>query len=76
LLSIEEFKERAIEGLKKIYNLNDSKAVRATTLIDSNDPEKGYNTEIIDNPMPMWKLKVFKSRQEVADMVTKNGGKI
>jgi hypothetical protein len=76
LLSMEKFKERAIEDLKKTYNLNDSKAVRATTLIDPDNPEKGYNTEIIDNPMPMWRQKGFASRQDVADLITENGGEV
>ena len=76
LLSTKEFKAQAIEDLKKIYNLDDSKAVRATTLIDPDDPEKGYNTEIIDNPMPMWKQKGFASRQDVADLITENGGEV
>jgi hypothetical protein len=76
LLSTKEFKAQAIEDLKKIYNLDDGKAVRATTLIDPDDPEKGYNTEIIDNPMPMWKQKGFASRQDVADLITENGGEV
>lgn len=76
LLRMKELKAQAIEDLKKIYNLDDGKAVRATTLIDPADPEKGYNTEIIDNPMPLWKQKGFASRQEVADLITRNGGKI
>lgn len=76
LLKEKEFKTQAIDDLKAIYNLDDSKAVRATTPIDPDDPEKGYNTEIVDNPMPMWKQKGFASRQEVADLITKNGGEV
>ncbi len=76
LLSEEEFKDRALSDLKAIYNLDDSKATRATTLIDPADPEKGWNTEIIDNPMPMWKQKGFASRKAVADLIAKNGGEI
>ena len=76
LLGEKEFRAQAISDLKAIYNLNDSKAIRATTLIDPDDPEKGYNTEIIDNPMPMWKQKGFASRQDVADLITENGGEV
>lgn len=76
LLRMKKLKARAIEDLKKIYNLDDSKATRATTLIDPDDPEKSYNTEIIDNPMPTWKQKGFASRQEVADLITENGGTV
>ncbi len=76
LLEDEEFKECALSDLSAIYNCDDSKATRATTLIDPDDSEKGYNTEIIDNPMPMWKQKGFKTRQAVADLIIENGGKI
>ena len=76
LLNEEKFKEQAVADLKAIYNLNDSETTRATTLIDPENPEGGYNTEIIDNPMPMWKQKGFESRQEVADLITANGGEV
>ncbi len=76
MLGEKEFKSWTIDDLKAIYNLDDAKVTRATTLIDPADPEKGYNTEIIDNPMPVWKQKGFASRQEVADLIVKNGGKI
>jgi len=76
LLADDEFKDYVLADLKAIYNMNDAKAIRATALIDPDDPESGYNTEIIDNPMPMWKQKGFASRQEVADLITKNGGTI
>ena len=76
LLSTKEFKAQAIEDLKKIYSRDDDKVVRATTLIDPDNPESGYNTEIIDNPMPKWRQKGFVSRQDVADLITENGGEI
>ena len=76
LLADETFKDEAIKRLQQIADMDDSKANRATTLIDPDDSEKGYNTEIIDNPMPMWKQKGFKSRQAVADLIAKNGGEI
>lgn len=76
LLGMKEFKAQALDDLQAIYNLDDSKATRATTLIDPADPKSGYNTEIIDNPMPMWKQKGFASRQAVADLITENGGEI
>jgi hypothetical protein len=76
LLEDKEFKKQALIELLAIYKLDDSKATKATTLIDPLDPEKGWNTEIIDNPMPMWKQKGFASRQAVADLITENGGEI
>ena len=52
LLTDDRFKGQALSELKRIYNLKDAKATRATTLIDPNDEEKGWNIEEITNPMP------------------------
>ena len=69
LLADDKFKEQALAELKRIYNLKDAKATRATTLIDPDDEEKGWNTEEITNPMPEWKLKGFASRKAVNEMI-------
>ena len=69
LLDMPEFKEQALADLQAIYDLQDDKATRATTLIDESDPEKGYNTEEIDNPNPVWKQKGFASRAEVLELI-------
>ena len=76
LLADKDLKRRAISELQKIYTKDDSKTLRATTLIDPEDPKSDYNTEEIDNPMPLWKQKGFESREAVAELVAKNGGKI
>ncbi len=76
LLGMPEHKERALVDLKAIYQLNDSKVSRATTPIDPADPEKGWNTEEIDNPMPLWKVKGFSGRDEVAAVITEYGGEV
>ena len=76
LLADKDLKRRAISELQKIYTKDDSKALRATTLIDPEDPKSDWNTEEIDNPMPLWKQKGFESREAVAALVTKNGGKV
>ncbi len=73
LLAMKEHKKQAIADLKAIHDLDDAKATRATTLIDEKDPEKGYNTEILNNPLPVWKQKGFTSRKAVATMITKAG---
>ena len=70
LLSIPEFRERALADLRRIRDAKDTKAVKATTFIDPDDPEKGYNTEEIANPMPLWKRKGFGSMKEVGDLIT------
>jgi len=76
LLADKDLKRRAISELQEIYNKDDSKTLRATTLIDPEDPKSDWNTEEIDNPMPLWKQKGFESREAVAALVTKNGGKV
>ena len=76
LLADKDLKRRDISELQKIYTKDESKALRATTLIDPEDPKSDWNTEEIDNPMPLWKQKGFESREAVAALVTKNGGKV
>ena len=76
LLADKALKARTLAELQEIYNKDDSKTLRATTLIDPEDPKSDWNTEEIDNPMPLWKQKGFESREAVAALVTKNGGKV
>ncbi|MEE8484222.1 MAG: hypothetical protein V3S46_06450 [Nitrospinota bacterium] len=70
LLSTPVYKEKALLELQAIFDLQDDTAERATTLIDPNDESKGWNTEIIDNPMPLYKQKGFTSRQAVIALIT------
>ena len=74
LLTDKDLKGKALAELREIYNKDDSKTLRATTLIDPSDPKSDWNTEEIDNPMPVWMAKGFESREEVATIVTENGG--
>ncbi len=76
LLADKALKARTLAELQEIYNKDDSKTLRATTLIDPEDPKSDWNTEEIDNPMPLWKQKGFESREAVAELITKNGGKV
>ena len=76
LLADKDLKRRALVELQKIYTKDDLKALRATTLIDPEDPKSDWNTEEIDNPMPLWKQKGFESREAVAELIAKNGGKV
>ena len=76
LLADKALKARTLAELQEIYNKDDSKTLRATTLIDPEDPKSDWNTEEIDNPMPLWKQKGFESREAIATLITKNGGKI
>ena len=69
LLADDNFKAQALAELERIYTADDTKATRATTLIDPGDEEKGWNTEEITNSMPEWKLKGFASRNAVNEMI-------
>lgn len=71
LLKIKEYQEQTKQKLRAIYDADDSKATRATTLIDPANPEGGWNMEIIDNPMPAWKQKGFASRKEILELLSR-----
>ena len=68
LLAEPEFKDQAKNELMNIYELDDDKITRATTPKDPDNPMSDFNTEIIDNPMPLWKQKGFSSRKEVLEL--------
>lgn len=74
LLLVEEYRDPVLAELKKIAEANDSTATQATTLIDPGNPEAGYNVVEIDNPMPLWKVKGFSSREEVRALYEEYGG--
>ena len=71
LLSIPEFAERALEDLRRIAELNDDKMEIAVKPIDPKNPEGKWETKIVDAPMPVWKQKGFKSRDEVLNLLVK-----
>ena len=76
LLSMPEHKVQALTDLQAICNADDATVKRATTPINPDDLQGGWNTEDIENPMPLWKQKGFESRQEIADLITENGGEV
>jgi len=67
LLADAEFRERALVDLIVIQDMQDDIVTRTLSI----DEETGEaTTEEITNPMPLWKIKGFGSRQEVADLIT------
>lgn len=71
-LSPDDYKTKAIAELTIIRDMDDEKAKRTLSI----DEETGEAVEEeIDNPMPLWKVKGFGSRQEVADLIAQYGGK-
>jgi len=66
LLAMPEHKDRAIADLKVIRDMDDAKALRVVSL---NEETGEATTEEIDNPMPLWRVKGFASREEVAELI-------
>ncbi|MBC8402500.1 MAG: hypothetical protein H8E14_13505 [Candidatus Marinimicrobia bacterium] len=69
LLEMPEHKSQALADLQAIVDVDDDQVLVATTLIDENDPVQGWNTELQDNPNPVWKQKGFAKRQEIVDLI-------
>lgn len=67
LLATPEYAAQALADLRIIRDMDDAKALR---VISINEETGEATTEEIDNPMPLWKVKGFSSRQEVADLIT------
>jgi len=47
-----------------------------TTLVEPADPMSDWNQEMLPNPAPLWQQKGFKGREELAEIIKKNGGKV
>ena len=71
LLSMDEYRGQATENLIAIFKMNDEKANRH---ISGSEETKDLKIEEIENSMPLWKRKGFKSRQEIAGIIKKHGG--
>jgi len=71
LMAMKEYKDQAIKELSAIRDLDDDKAIEVVS--STTDEETGKETVVtkeIDNAMPAYKIKGFKSRQEVADLIS------
>ena len=66
LPAMPEHKDRAIADLKVIRDMDDAKALRVVSM---NEETGEATTEEIDNPMPLWRVKGFASREEVAELI-------
>jgi len=72
LLADPSFKQRAIADLAAIRDAADDKATRTISINEDGTAV----TEEIDNPMPLWKVKGFSSRQDVIDLIGEYGGEV
>ena len=71
LLADKEYRERAIADLRIIAEADDDKAMRTISINEATGEEV---TEEIDNPMPLWKVKGFESRKDVAELIAAQEG--
>jgi hypothetical protein len=72
LLQDPEYRSRALADLRAISDLADDTASRSIGLnADGTDA-----IETIPNPMPLWRIKGFSSRQAVADLIAEYGGEV
>jgi len=69
LLSIKEFKAQALKDLERLSGIKDDRVKR---VISGSEETKDLVTEEIDNPMPLWKSKGFKNRNEIAALIAKH----
>lgn len=72
LLSFPEFRERALAELVAIRNADDATVLRVISVSADGTEE----TEEIENPMPLWKIKGFESRGAVDEMISQAGGEV
>ena len=71
LLAMPEHRDRALKDLATIRDIADDKAIEVVS--STKDEKTGKETVVtkeIDNAMPAYKIKGFKSRQEVADLIS------
>jgi len=68
LLEMEEFKTRALEDIQALLKAPDEKVQR---VVSGSEEEGNLVAEEIDNPMPLWKIKGFESKEKVAEIVKK-----
>ena len=71
LLADDEYREQALKDLRNIAEMDDEKASRTISI---NEETGEAVTEEIENPMPLWKIKGFSSRQEVRDLMEEHHG--
>jgi hypothetical protein len=72
LLADPGYRDQALADLAAIRDLVDEKASRTLSINEDGTAV----TEEIENPMPLWKIKGFSSRMEVAALIAENGGEV
>ena len=71
LLAMPEHRDRALKDLATIRDIADDKAQETVSM--TKDEKTGVeiaDEKEIDNPMPAYKVMGFKTRQEIADLIS------
>jgi len=72
LLAVPEYRQRALADLAAIRDADDETAIRVVAVSEDGTEE----TEEIENPMPLWRVKGFESRAAVDEMIRTVGGEV
>ena len=68
LLSMEEYKEEALEKLQELQDFDDRTVTRAIKPLNPDDPNSDFETEEIENPYPIHAQKGFKAWMDVVTL--------
>lgn len=66
ILNSKEYREQALIDLQQIADIDDDRVLQTISI--SEETGEAIIKEI-ENPMPIWKIKGFKSRQEIVDLI-------
>ena len=61
-------KKTALDKLQNIYDTEDDYVVR---VVSGSEETKDLKTEKIENPMPLYKMRGFGTKQELKDLIDK-----
>ena len=70
LMAMPGYRDQAIRELSAIRDLADDKAIEVVSSTTDEQGEETVITKEIDNAMPAYKTKGFKSRQEISDLLS------
>lgn len=68
LLSMEEYKEEALEKLEELQDFDDRTVTRAIKPLNPDDPNSEWETEEIENPNPQHNQKGFSKWREIVTL--------
>ena len=67
-LEDERLKKKALDKLQRIYETDDDYVVQ---VVSGSKETKDLVTKKIENPMPLYKMRGFGTRQELKDLIDK-----